>query len=98
MSTSSLSVTLGRRQGTALVGARLPREPSTNHPFAHGAHDVLSDRRRSPDRRGWAVQSNHRSWETINQPGHARLERLLRDSRVPLWLSPAHAETGCRGP
>ncbi len=40
---------------------------------------------------GGAVQSNRRSWETINQPGHARLEPLLRDSRVPLWRSPAHA-------
>jgi putative ABC transport system substrate-binding protein len=37
------------------------RRRSTSHPFAHAAHDVVFDRRRSCDRRGWAAQSVNRS-------------------------------------
>jgi hypothetical protein len=36
------------------------RQPSTSHPFAHKAHDVVCDRRR-PSRRGGAAQSVRRS-------------------------------------
>jgi hypothetical protein len=36
------------------------------------AHDVVFDRRRSSDRRGWASQSVSRSRATINHPENAR--------------------------
>ena len=39
---------------------------------ARAAHDVVFDRRRPDDRRGWASQSVSRSWQTINHPENAR--------------------------
>src|SRR5262245_13673797 len=68
------------------------------------AHDVVFDRRRSPDRRGWASQSVGRSRTTINHPENARTEtvavRPTRRSRpLPAWLhwSARQFEAGTSG-
>jgi hypothetical protein len=47
--------------GGWLTRGQSVRRRATSHPFAHAAHDVVFDHRRSCDRRGWASQSVNRS-------------------------------------
>src|SRR5262245_34402249 len=49
------------------------------------AHDVVFDRRRFSDRRGWAPQSVGRSLWTINHPGNARTGTVAVGSRRSRW-------------
>src|SRR5687767_13455408 len=61
---------LGSRHTTTVQPAVTVHQPSIRARDA--AHDVVFDRRRSWDRRGWASQSVSRSRATINHPENAR--------------------------
>jgi hypothetical protein len=61
---------VGSRQTTTVQPAVTVHQPSIRARDA--AHDVVFDRRRSSDRRGWASQSVSRSRATINHPENAR--------------------------
>src|SRR5258708_19934515 len=61
---------VGSRHTTTVQPAVTVHQPSIRARDA--AHDVVFDRRRSRDRRGWASQSVSRSRTTINDPENAR--------------------------
>src|SRR5258708_29274509 len=61
---------VGSRHTTTVRPAVTVHQPSIRARDA--AHDVVFDRRRSRDRRGWASQSVSRSQATINHPENAR--------------------------
>src|SRR3981189_2697173 len=61
---------VGSRHTTTVQPAVTVHQPSIRARDA--AHDVVFDRRRSSDRRGWASQSVSRSRTTINPPENAR--------------------------
>src|SRR5262245_10781125 len=61
---------VGSRHTTTVQPAVTVHQPSIRARDA--AHDVVFDRRRSWDRRGWASQSVGRSRATINDPENAR--------------------------
>src|SRR4030095_1600750 len=61
---------VGSRHTTTVQPAVTVHQPSIRARDA--AHDVVFDRRRSWDRRGWASQPIGRSPRTINHPENAR--------------------------
>jgi hypothetical protein len=61
---------VGSRHTTTVQPAVTVHQPSIR--AREAAHDVVFDRRRSVDRRGWASQSVSRSPATINHPENAR--------------------------
>ena len=61
---------VGLRHTTTVQPAVTVHQPSIR--AREAAHDVVFDRRRSADRRGWASQSVSRSLATINHPENAR--------------------------
>jgi len=61
---------VGSRHTTTVQPAVTVHQPSIR--AREAAHDVVFDRRRSWDRRGWASQSVGRSRATINHPENAR--------------------------
>src|SRR5262249_58498346 len=66
----SMRTAVGSRHTTTVRPAVTVHQPSIRARDA--AHDVVCDRRRSWDRRGWASQSVSRSRATINHPENAR--------------------------
>src|SRR5678815_30264 len=66
----SMRTAVGSRHTTTVQPAVTVHQPSIR--AREAAHDVVFDRRRSWDRRGWASQSVGRSRATINHPENAR--------------------------
>src|SRR4030095_8005938 len=66
----SMRTAVGSRHTTTVQPAVTVHQPSIRARDA--AHDVVFDRRRSGDRRGWASQSVGRSRATINHAENAR--------------------------
>ena len=93
---------VGSRHTTTVQPAVTVHQPSIR---ARGAaHDVVFDRRRSWDRRGWASQSVARSRATINDPENARTgtvavrpPRRLRPLRPRLHRSARQLEALASG-
>jgi hypothetical protein len=93
---------VGSRHTTTVQPAVTVHQPSIR--ARNAAHDVVFDRRRSWDRRGWASQSVGRSRATINDPENARAgtvavrpTRRSRPLRPRLHRSARQFEAGAAG-
>ena len=83
----SMRTVVGSRHTTTVEPAVTVHQPSIR---ARTAHDVVFDRRRSWDRRGWASHSVSRSRKTINHPENARTGTLcLEDDGSVAAIAPS---------